>query len=167
MTLKEFKTLLDIHGADLGKWPHDRRVTAMAFLDQSEAARQAFAEAADLDAALRSGGPELDPAHRSSLVDGIMDSIDGEQEPTKATDTATERQSGAVDDTVNPPPGWLRPTGATAGLAGGNAGRTLPSAGMLAISMAIGILCGVAVMQISASQLSVSPVYGGVELWVK
>ncbi len=166
MTLKEFKTLLDIHGADLGKWPHDRRVAATAFLDQSEAAKQAFAEAADLDAALRPAGPDLDAARRESLIDGIMGSIDVEEGSGDAPEIATERQAGGKGD-VDPGIPSMGAAGALAGLAGVGACRPLPSMGLLAVSMVVGILCGIAATQLTAAHLPVSPVYGGVELWVK
>lgn len=164
MTLKEFKTLLDIHGADLGKWPHDRRVAAMAFLDQSEAAKLAFAEAAELDARLRANGPELGPERRLDLIDGIMESIETDDECPDTPEIASERQGGGgVGAGVAGAGRWPHATGGRRSATG----VVLPGAGLLAACLAVGILCGIAVTQLTGSPSPVSPVFGGVELWVR
>ena len=75
MTLKEFTELLDSHGSDLGKWPDDRRVAAVALLDRSDEAKKAFADACVFDAALRHGDPDTSPARQRQLIDGIMEAI--------------------------------------------------------------------------------------------
>ena len=75
MTLKEFTELLDSHGSDLGKWPENRRVAAVALLDRSEEAKRAFADACVFDASLRHGDGDMSPERRRSLIDGIMDAV--------------------------------------------------------------------------------------------
>ena len=79
MTLKEFTELLGIHGADLSKWPNDRRDEVADLLAQSEAAKAALAEAAELDAALRPDDAELSPERKQSLVEEIMDSLESSE----------------------------------------------------------------------------------------
>jgi hypothetical protein len=53
MTLNEFEHLLDLHGADLRKWPAGRVEAARALLDDSAEARTLLGQGERVDALLR------------------------------------------------------------------------------------------------------------------
>lgn len=95
MTLKEFKELLDTYGSDLGKWPQERRVAAVALIDGSDVAKTAFADACAFDAALRYGEGELSPTRRRTLIDGIMAAVDAEDGPTETAKNQPPQQTEA------------------------------------------------------------------------
>ena len=100
MTLKEFQELLDSHGSDLGKWPDDRRVAAVALLDRSDVAKQAFADACVFDASLRHGDPDMSPARRRLLIDGIMEAVkstNGSAETPPPETAPTDKAEGCPD----------------------------------------------------------------------
>jgi ferric-dicitrate binding protein FerR (iron transport regulator) len=50
MTLRRFQRLLDVHGADLARWPQPQRQEAERLLASDHAAAAAFAQARALDA---------------------------------------------------------------------------------------------------------------------
>lgn len=61
MTLDEFNTLLDVHGADLSRWPQDKLKAALALTEQDANARAAFDGMLDFEQTLRSdSAPEVD-----------------------------------------------------------------------------------------------------------
>ena len=93
MTLKEFRELLDTYGSDLGKWPQERRIAAVALIDGSDAAKQAFADACAFDAALRDGEGELSRTRRRTLIDGIMAAVDAADDPAEAAENPPSRPS--------------------------------------------------------------------------
>lgn len=78
MTPEEFTALLDTYGADLTRWPHAHRQSAQRLLQASEQARDAFAEAQELDAVLRTPEPTLSAAGRRRLTDSILDNLPDE-----------------------------------------------------------------------------------------
>lgn len=78
MTPEEFTALLDTYGADLTRWPHAHRQNAQRLLEISERARDAFADAQMLDAALRTSEPGLSAARRQRLTDSILDNLPDE-----------------------------------------------------------------------------------------
>ena len=179
MTLKEFTELLGIHGSDLRKWPHDRRLAAIGLLERSKAAKAAHAEASSLDAALCGAEAELGPAQRESLIEGIMTSLD-DQEPTAgAKETPSDRagKSGASealeDGTGSARTGrGLRMTDLSTSdslliLPGRFPSFALPGILVQMAFLMLGILIGLAVTYMSNAPRSISAVYGGVELWVK
>lgn len=75
MTPEEFRALLDTYGADLTRWPHGARQGAQRLLEESEAARDAFADAQALDDVLSAREPALRPADRKRLTDSILDDL--------------------------------------------------------------------------------------------
>ena len=75
MTPEEFRALLDTYGADLTRWPHGARQGAQRLLEDSEAARDAFADAQALDDVLTGREPALRPADRNRLIDSILDDL--------------------------------------------------------------------------------------------
>ncbi|WP_421759005.1 hypothetical protein [Devosia sp.] len=54
LTLEEFEAALDRDGADLGKWPAQQQVAAMALMAQSAEARQLFESARQVEELLAS-----------------------------------------------------------------------------------------------------------------
>ncbi|SDH22287.1 hypothetical protein [Roseospirillum parvum] len=98
MTPEEFRALLNIHGCDLTRWPHDRRQAATRLLETSEEAKGAFAEARRLDDWLTIKEPPLGGEARTALVDSIMDRLD---ETTPEAPPKRERRSLA-----DPPATW-------------------------------------------------------------
>jgi len=66
MTLKRFRTLADIYGADLQRWPERVRPHARTLLDTSAEARSIIARAAELDEAITAASS----AHRRRLWSG-------------------------------------------------------------------------------------------------
>ena len=78
MTPEEFTALLDTYGADLTRWPHAPRQGAQRLLEVSGRARDAFAEAQMLDAALGMREPKLSVARRQRLTDSILDNLPDE-----------------------------------------------------------------------------------------
>lgn len=75
MTPEEFRALLDTYGADLTRWPHAARQGAQRVLEQSAAARDAFADAQAFDDLLAAREPALAPAERRRLTDAILDNL--------------------------------------------------------------------------------------------
>jgi hypothetical protein len=91
MTPEEFKALIDVHGSDLTKWPHDKRVSATALMGRDKYARDLFADAQAFDALLRAPEPELSEGRRHALTEGVMARI-----------AQSERSGGANDTCLNP-----------------------------------------------------------------
>jgi hypothetical protein len=61
MTLARFQHLLDVHGADLARWPQPERAPAERFLTTDAGAAAVFAQARALDALIvRDAAGELD-----------------------------------------------------------------------------------------------------------
>ena len=179
MTLKEFTELLGIHGSDLRKWPHDRRLGAIDLLERSEAAKTAYAEASDLDATLQGTEAELGPAQRESLIEGIMTSLDDHEPAASAKETASDPagktgSSETLEDDVKPARAGrgLRMTnlwasGSLLVLPGRFPSFALPGIVVQTAFLLMGILAGLAATYLSTAPQSISAVYGGVELWVK
>jgi anti-sigma factor RsiW len=67
MTLERFKELLDVFGADLGRWPGAERAAASALIAQVPEAQVALAEARRLDALLDLYEPPADRAAEARL----------------------------------------------------------------------------------------------------
>lgn len=67
LSIAEFESAMDRHGADLGRWPDALRSSAEALLEASDEARHLHALALQLDAALRA--PPKAPA---GLADRIV-----------------------------------------------------------------------------------------------
>ncbi|CCG42659.1 hypothetical protein [Magnetospirillum molischianum] len=68
ITLEEFVDLLDRLGGVLTDWPSEYRISADALLAQSSEARQALAEATEMEALLRKAQPKAP----SGLIDRIL-----------------------------------------------------------------------------------------------
>ncbi|MEX6725805.1 hypothetical protein [Parapedomonas caeni] len=68
MTLAEFRELLDTYGAQSDRWPDAVRTAALALLQTSDDAKDAFAQASALDAVIRPDSAKA-PA---GLVDAII-----------------------------------------------------------------------------------------------
>lgn len=68
MTLAEFRELLETYGAQLDRWPDAARTAALALMQASDDAKDAFAHASALDAVIRPDKAEA-PA---GLVDAIV-----------------------------------------------------------------------------------------------
>lgn len=111
MTPEEFTALLDTYGADLTRWPHGHRQAAQRLLQESELARDAFAEAQELDAVLRAPEPVLSEARRQRLTDAILDNLPDDPMPRRASpeDTHAVRRTVSVGAVVLRPfaPLWL------------------------------------------------------------
>jgi hypothetical protein len=69
LSIERFNDLVASYGANLERWPADRRNAAIHCLVSFEAAREAWRDAADLDAAL-DGLPE--PGMSPQLVERVM-----------------------------------------------------------------------------------------------
>jgi anti-sigma factor RsiW len=66
MTLARFHQLLDVHGADLARWPQPQRATAERLLATDEAATSALAQTHALDALIARETPA--PADASGVL---------------------------------------------------------------------------------------------------
>jgi hypothetical protein len=62
LTLKRFGELADAYGGDLQRWPAEVRLDAQTLMDDSPEARAMFAEARQLDEALRVASEHRDSA---------------------------------------------------------------------------------------------------------
>lgn len=67
MKLREFRRLVDAYGADAMRWPEQKRDAALALALASEEARQAWAEAMQLDRALATVVPAIGPERIAEL----------------------------------------------------------------------------------------------------
>ncbi len=128
MTPEEFRALLDTYGADLIRWPHARRQDAQRLLQESEDARNAFADAQAFDALLATAEPPLTEARRRRLTDAILDNLP--DDPAPAPVSAHPRAAG-------PAPG-RRAVG------GGIGVLVRPLTGLWVACLAFGILIGAA-----------------------
>lgn len=73
MTLDQFTELLDLHGADLSRWPQDKIKPALALVEHDAAARRAFDQMLSLEDHLRHAPmPDVDLA---ALENRIMAAI--------------------------------------------------------------------------------------------
>jgi len=129
MTPEEFRALLDTYGADLTRWPHARRQAAHKLLQESESARNAFAEAQEFDALLSFAEPALTATRRKSLTDAILDNLPEETLPRQGRESSRLR-----------PPLAPRPIGGDSAAIGI---LVRPLAGLWAACLACGILLGV------------------------
>jgi hypothetical protein len=73
MTLDDFMKRLELHSADLSRWPPDLVRPALALIRSSAEAHAAFDGALKLDAALRSYNPP--PARLEALEERIMRAV--------------------------------------------------------------------------------------------
>jgi hypothetical protein len=71
MTLKQFKRLLDAHGADMQRWPAAERRAARALLARDDAARKAQHDAAELDRWLEAYDPPSEAGAAARVVAGL------------------------------------------------------------------------------------------------
>ena len=93
MSVARFSDLLDIYGANLGRWPPDDAAAARGLLEQSGVARSALEDAKRLD-------DLLDLAAVEPPSPGLVDRI------LAAAPTAQEAGGGATSRTGGPG-GWL------------------------------------------------------------
>jgi len=76
MTLAEFRTLANIYGSDLQRWPRDLRKNPQTLLEHSPEARAILAEAAELDEAIRHASASADEAlWQNSTPDAALDRL--------------------------------------------------------------------------------------------
>lgn len=154
MTPEEFKALIDVHGSDLRKWPHDRRQAATALLERSDRAQSIFAEARDFDALLKADGPALGEGRRRALIDGVMDAIDTADPRADAQDRHRATEVGQGVGGAHHA-GWGRwlPAG-------------LPAPGTVAALAMAGVVLGVGLGLGLVTPAPLQPLYGGFALWL-
>jgi hypothetical protein len=70
-----FHHLLDAYGADLASWPDDERDPALRYLQANPSARADLAQAARLDAVLRTSATSLDDEQLDALVAEVAERI--------------------------------------------------------------------------------------------
>ena len=131
--------MLDVWGADLGRWPQDRRQAAERLLAESGEARRLLAEARCLDAVLARAS-EPDPARLARLADRIVGAARSEAAGALHPD---RRRDNVVPLTL-PRPG-PRPMPAALQAVRPAIPRTRsvwPTAGVLAASLGLGLLVG-------------------------
>ncbi|MCF8480700.1 MAG: hypothetical protein K9H25_09730 [Rhodospirillum sp.] len=96
MTPEEFKALIDVHGTDLIKWPHGRRVAATALMGADSRARDLFAKSREFDVLLRAEELGLSEGRREALTDGIMARIVTMESVSSPRDAATSEARGVA-----------------------------------------------------------------------
>ena len=64
MNIEEFKDLLETYGADLARWPAPSKAQAEKFLEESDEARQLYADMAKVDDLFVKGNPPADLTDR-------------------------------------------------------------------------------------------------------
>lgn len=73
MTLDQFTELLDLHGADLSRWPQDKIKPALALVEHDAAAREVFDQMLSIEDSLRHDTlPQVDLA---ALENRILSAI--------------------------------------------------------------------------------------------
>ncbi len=159
MTPEEFKALIDSHGSDLRKWPHDRRMAATALLDHSEDAQAIFNDAQAFETLLKAREPVLGDSRRRALIDGVMDAIEAVEPPSRLNcqehgNTSKERATFQA-----------RPEGRLFGV-GGVLSLSTPTPGTVAALLVTGVVLGAGAGFALHGAVSIAVLYGGFELWL-
>ena len=72
MDVDRFTRLLEIHGADLARWPTDERDAASRLLEVAPEARAAWGQARQLEALFARDRPTIDAARRNAIAGAAL-----------------------------------------------------------------------------------------------
>lgn len=160
MDIEEFGALIETYGGEQDRWPADRRAAMVRLMAEDGAAVRLAAEAQALDRLL-DAAPAIDDERLSGLTQRIVAAARSEgrwQGDARVTGTASVGRSTASvprDDEADGrrstssvgtvPRGSRAHSGWLAGVLSGPGRGPLASAGMLAASLAIGIMIGLSV----------------------
>jgi hypothetical protein len=101
LTLRQFQTLLDSYGADVGRWPEETRAGAQALLQASDDARALQQEARELDDVIATAGAHEERARW----------LTGERDVAMARLRARVSARIATVEVKRPAPLWSRMSG--------------------------------------------------------
>ena len=122
MDIREFRALLDIHGAQPGRWPRDKAAAMHALCAMDGRARAMLEEARALDALIEDSAPGANPQLKAAILAAA---------------------TGADNIAAIPAPAqsW-RPAPAAPGAANDNAARRWMAGAVLAASLFAGVWIG-------------------------